>query len=181
MRRALLLLAVLIVPSSAFAQTQEARGSVAGIVGAGKTWDDESDIGSGAVAGARVDWRLFGGTRVEFAFDWLDHDRTGVFASTGRTSLFSGSLLQRFGTRSAQPYVLGGLTIAQHSGTTTFEDLARSTTTTDAGFHFGGGLAVRVGERFEVGPEARFYIISASDSASPAWANWIGARFGVRF
>jgi hypothetical protein len=181
-RRAFLVLAAVILSLSAgFAQAQDSRGSIAGIVGAGKTWDDESDIGSGLAVGGRVDWRLFGGTRAEFAFDTLDHDRSGVFASNGRSSLVSGSLLQRFGAGAAQPYVLGGLTATHHSGTTSFEDLARSTSTLDVGFHFGGGLAVRAGERFEIGPEARFYIISASDDAAPAWAYWIGARLGVRF
>jgi hypothetical protein len=165
----------------AFAQTAESRGSAAAIVGGGRTWDDEGQIGSGLAAGGRVDWRLIGNTRAEAAIEVLAHDRNDVFQAHGHTALASASIVQRFGRRAAQPYVLGGLTIAHHSGTTRFNDLAVVHTSTDSGYHFGGGLAVRVGQRFEIGPEARFYIINISNDSDPAWANWFGVRFGVRF
>jgi hypothetical protein len=40
---------------------------------------------------------------------------------------------------------------------------------------------VRLGRRFEIGPEARFYIMQVSNDSDPAWADWIGVRFGARF
>ena len=128
-------------------------------------------------------WRLFGNTRAEVALDFLGHDRSGgFFQANGHTLLTSASVTQRFGTGSVQPYLLGGLTIARHSGTTTFDtDIPRRHTSTDMGYHFGGGVAVRLRQRFEIGPEARFYIIQASSDSDPAWANWIGVRFGARF
>jgi hypothetical protein len=182
-RTLVLVIASLVTLAGAvFAQTPETRGSAAAIVGGGRTWDDESRIGSGLAAGGRVDWRLFGNTRAEAAFDFLRHERTGVFESKGHTLLTSASLVQRFGSGSAQPYLLGGLTVASHSGTNRFGDgptIPHSSL--DFGYHFGGGLAVRVGQRFEIGPEARFYIVQASSDSDPAWANWVGVRFGARF
>lgn len=183
MRAVLVIVASLVItPNVIFAQSQESRGSAAAIAGAGKTWDDEGQIGSGLAAGGRVDWRLFGNTRAEVAFDFLQHDRSGgFFQANGHTLLTSASLVQRFGSGTAQPYVLGGLTLAHHSGTTTFDSISRSHTSTDMGYSFGGGLAVRVGQRFEIGPEARFYIINAGNDSDPAWANWVGVRVGARF
>jgi hypothetical protein len=181
-RALFLLIASLVTLAGAVsAQTPETRGSAAAIVGGGRTWDDESQIGSGLAAGGRVDWRLFGNTRAEGAFDFLRHERTGVFESKGHTLLTSASLVQRFGSGSAQPYLLGGLTAASHSGTNRFGDRATVHSSMDFGYHFGGGLAVRLGQRFEIGPEARFYIIQASSDSDPAWANWVGVRFGARF
>jgi hypothetical protein len=68
-----------------------------------------------------------------------------------------------------------------HSGSTSFLDLRVEQDSADPGFHFGGGAAVRFAQRFELGPEARFYIIRAGQGADPAWAYWIGVRLGVGF
>ena len=173
---------VLVAPHNLFAQTRDTRGSIAAIAGAGRTWDDESQIGSGAAVGGRVDWRLIGNTRVEGAVELFGHDRNDVFQAHGHTVLASASLVQRFGAAAVQPYVLGGVTVAHHSGTTQLgTGPTRRHTSTDTGYHFGGGLAVRLGQRFEIGPEARFYILQADNDSDPAWADWFGVRFGVRF
>lgn len=66
-------------------------------------------------------------------------------------------------------------------GTTTFEGIGTERGSTSRGFHVGAGLAVRVGRRFEIGPEARFYFLEASSGSDPSLAYWIGGRFGVRF
>ena len=73
--------------------------------------------------------------------------------------------------------------LARHSGTFGFPELnlLASTKGTSAGLAFGGGVAVRAGTRFEVGPEARFLILSADTDSGPAFANWIGGRFAFRF
>ena len=97
--------------------------------------------------------------------------------------LFTAAVVQRFGTATLQPYALAGLTVARHSGTYGFlgDSKVSLAESTDLGYVFGGGLAVRIGGRFEVGPEARFYIFNADNDSSPAFASWIGARAGVRF
>jgi opacity protein-like surface antigen len=178
----LVLFPLLAVTPRAVAQTGPPRGAASGIVGVGRTWDDEGSIGRGIAAGGRVEWRLFGTTAIEGSFDVLTHDRdTGFFQSEGHSTLFGLSLLHRFGRSTVQPYILGGLDLVTHSGTTRFDDMATVRDSTDPGFHFGAGVAVRVGERVEIGPEGRFYIIRAGNSSDPAWANWIGARVGVRF
>jgi hypothetical protein len=158
-------------------------GTLAGTIGGGRTWDDEGQIGGGALVGLRAGRRLFGRTFAEVAVDYLRHDRTGRFSAEGYTVVLAGSLIQRFGRGNAQPYVLGSLTLARHRGTFGFPEdgLESSTTSTDGGFAFGGGVAVRVGRRFEVGPEARFLTMSSDDDASPAFAHWLGGRFAVRF
>jgi len=176
-----LVILALMTTTAAFGQTRESRGSAAAAVGRGRTWDDEGEIGSGVVAGGRIDWRIVGHTRAELALDSLGHDRSGIFAANGRTTLTSASIVQRFGAALAQPYALGGLTVAHHNGTTTFDNRTTSHSSTDLGYHFGGGVAVRVGAHVEIGPEVRFYIIQADQESSPAWASWAGVRFGVGF
>ena len=179
--RVLFLLLMLAMAPDLWAQTNVSRGRVGGILGAGKTWDDEGSLGNGIVVGGRFDWRLFGGMSVEGAAEVLTHERSGFFQAEGESVILSASILQRFGGMAWQPYVLGGLTLVRHSGTTQFDIFRSDRNSTDGGFHFGGGLAVQVGQRFEVGPEARFYIIHASNSSDPAWAYWIAGRFGIRF
>jgi opacity protein-like surface antigen len=171
------------VPSEvADAQASDTHRTASGVLGAGRTWDDESSLGTGPVIGGRVDWRVFGTTRVELSVDALLHDRKGgFFQADGRTAFIGASLLHRFGAERVQPYILGGLHLARHSGSTTFADLRVERDSTDFGYHFGGGLVVRAGERLEVGPEARFYMIQPGNDSDPALAYWIGARVGVRF
>jgi hypothetical protein len=157
--------------------------TVGGVVGGGKTWDDEGGIGTGLVAGARAGRRLFGNTFAEISLERLEHERTGRFVANGSTVLLTGAILQRFGHRAAQPYVLSGITLARHSGTSGFPELSIESRTkgTNAGVVFGGGLAVRAGTRFEIGPEARFLILDPESGSAPAFGNWIGARMAVRF
>jgi hypothetical protein len=183
MRRLIvLLLWLLAFPAISSAQTDEPRGSVAGIVGGGKTWEDEGSIGTGIAAGARVEWRLFGTTSIEGALDLLTHERdTGAFQADGDSMIAGVSLVQRFGRARVQPYVLGGVHLIRHDGTSRFGDMARVRQSTDSGVHFGGGFSVRVNDRVEIGPEARFFIIQAEEGSSPAWADWIGVRVGFRF
>ena len=184
--REMLVFTVIVAGFAAAASAQPAStgftSTVSATVGGGTTWDDEGRIGSGALVGVRGDRRLFGDTFVEAALDYLHHERTGNFEATGNTLFFSASLVQRFGRRAAQPYVFGGLTIARHSGRFGFPALGSfsDASSTDPGFAFGGGVAIRAG-RFEVGPEARFLILQADSDSSPAYADWIGARLGVRF
>jgi hypothetical protein len=177
--------AAALAPAAALAQDSAAasRGRVAGTLGAGRTWDDEGSLGRGVAVGGRVEWRLFGITAIEGALDVLTHDRPGAFfASDGTSTILSASLVHRFGAeRPVQGYVLEGLSFVRHTGTTRFEDRVTALSSFDPAFHFGGGLAVRIGERIEAGPEARFYLVRVGNDSDPAWATWIGARVGIRF
>jgi hypothetical protein len=173
---------VLLIATNLFAQSSPPRGGAAIVVGSSRTWDDEGSLGTGITAGARVDWALFENTRIEGAIEYYRHDRSGgFFESEGHGSITSASLLQRFGHGGAQPYVLAGIDLFHHDGTTRVGDLSTRRQSYDRGFHFGGGVAVRIGDRFEAGPEARFYIINAGNDSDPAWAYSIGGRIGVRF
>lgn len=175
-------LAFVALAAPAGAQTMESRGSAGAVLGGGRTWDDESNIGAGAVAGGRVDWRIFGQTSVEISADVLAHDRSGgFFEAEGRTVLLGASLVHRFGSASAQPYVLGGFDLVRHDGSTTFDGVRTERSSTDYGYHAGGGLAVRIGRRVEAGPEARLYMIQPEDGSAPAFAYWFGGRLAVRF
>jgi hypothetical protein len=176
---AILLVAAL--PSAALAQTTESRGVVSGMAGGGKTWDDEGQIGNGVAFGGHVEYRLFGTTGFELAIDRLPHTREGgFFESEGTTWLIQPTLLHRFGRARVQPYVLGGITMAKHEGTTVVGGISTNRKSTDFGYHFGGGFAVRAG-RVEVGPEVRFYVIQPDNDFDPAWAYWFGIKAGVRF
>ena len=176
--------ALLLLAGPAFAQGQPDFSSTAsGVVALGKTWDDEGQIGSGPLFGARIDRRLFGNTFVEASIDNLGHDRSGRFEANGHTTLFAASLIQRFGSTQAQPYVLGGLAIAHHTGTAGFPEIGvvNESTSTDPGFLFGGGIAFPLTRRVEIGPEGRFFILNADVGSSPAFEYWLGVRVGVRF
>jgi hypothetical protein len=175
-----ILLALTLTPSISLAQDR--RLTAAAVAGGGETWDDEGSIGTGILAGGSFAYRLFGTTQAEVAIDSLTHNRTtGFFQSRGRTTLLEGSLVHRFGRGTAQPYVLGGLSVVHHSATNDFGGLTALPTSTNWGWQFGGGLAVSVAKCFEVGPEARFYIFHVDDDADPFSAYWIGVKVGVRF
>jgi opacity protein-like surface antigen len=164
------------------AQTDRPKGRAAVVMGSGQTWDDEGSIGKGLNVGGRVDWRVLGNTSVEGAVELLSHERSGGFYEAEGTSvLLSASLVHRFGDWRAQPYVLEGLTLLHHSGETRFDNLRFEDSSTNPGFHFGGGLAVRVTDRFEIGPEVRFYMLRIDSDSEPAWASWFGVRAGLRF
>jgi len=186
MRRAMTAVTILLataVPIGAQSSRQAFDWSAAAVIGGGTTWDDEGQIGDGVLAGGRLDGRITGQTFWDVSVDYLRHHRTGGFNADGHTTLVTGTVVQRFGNARAQPYALGGITVARHSGTYGFlpdtkVGLAEST---DLGFVFGGGLAVRVGRQLEIGPEARFYILNADVDSSPAFASWLGGRIGVRF
>ena len=183
MRRVLWSVVILFTAAApAWAQPAAPRGSVAGLAGAGRTWDDEGSLGAGTVLGGRAEWRLFGNTGLEASLDTLSHDRRGgFFEAEGRTIFAGASLVPRFGRAAVQPYVLGGVHLASHSGSTRFDDLRVERDSTDFGYHFGGGVAIRFARRLEAGPEARFYMIQPESDSDPAMVYWVGVRFGVRF
>lgn len=177
-----LLLALIALPANLRAQSSESRGSLAAIFGAGRTWDDEGSLGTGPVGGGRVDWKMFGQTRIEASVDLMSHDRSGgFFEAEGRTTFIGASVVQRFGSTRVQPYILGGLHLVRHTGSTTFGGMRNDRESTDYGYHFGGGFAGRIGGRIEAGPEVRFYMIQPENDVDPALAYWIGGRVGIRF
>jgi hypothetical protein len=186
MKRILFTLALtLAIAPAAHAQTAAASPdwSAAAVAGAGRTWDDEGVIGDGAVVGGHVVRRIFGTTFVEGSLDLLHHERSDRFSAKGNTLFVSGAIVQRFGRGRAQPYILGGVTLARHRGTYGFlsDNKVSPAESTDTGFVYGGGMAVRTAGRFELGPEIRFFLLEADTDSSPAIGYWVGARFGVRF
>ena len=162
-------------------QAQESRGSVNAIGGFGKTWDDEGSLGKGWLIGGAVDRVIFGKTRIEFSAEVMTHDRSeGQFLSEGQTVVGGVSLVQRFGSGGAQPYVAGGLTLGHHSGTNTLAGERFPLSSTDAGFRGAFGVAFRAGQRMEISPEMRlngFFIDTDSD---PATILSLGIRLGWR-
>jgi hypothetical protein len=178
---AILLLTFFFVPAAAHAQsTTEPAWTAGGIVGFGKTWDDESQVGSGVLLGARVEGRLAGPLWLEGSLDWLRHDRDeGAFQADGHTSLLGAALRYRFGSGGSHGYVLGGPVLAFHSATNTFAGESRDIDSTDPGFSFGGGFAGRVGRRLEIGPEVRMTLLWAGDDSAPAAAIYGGVRIAV--
>ena len=175
-------LALVCLAAEAGAQPPDLRGTVSGIVGMERTWDDEGSLGTGPAIGGRIDWRIFKNTSLEASIDSLSHDRSGgFFEAEGRTTFTGVSLVQRFGSNTVNPYVLGGVHLASHSGSTTFDGIRTERDSTNFGYHFGGGIAFLATERVELGPEARFYLIQPDNDSDPALAYWIGVRVGVRF
>jgi hypothetical protein len=77
------LLVWLLFAGPAAAQAPESRVTFGAVAGAGQTWQDESSLGGGLLAGARIERRLFGNTRAELAGDLLT---TGEGAVSRRTA-----------------------------------------------------------------------------------------------
>ena len=174
-------LALLLVSSTAFAQGQESRGSVSAIGGFAKTLDDEGSLGRGWLIGGAFDRIVFGKTRAEVSLELLTHDRdAGYFLSKGQTVIGGLSLVRRFGTGGAQPYLFGGLTVGHHSGTNHFNGAPVKLSNTDAGLRFGFGVAIRAGERFEVSPEIRMNGFFVDNDSDPITLPSLGVRFGWR-
>jgi len=169
--------------SPAHAQAADApwRASVA--LGAGRTWDDEGSLGTGASAGAALERRLVGGTSAQVSVDALWHERGGgFFRASGRTALVAATLVQRFGRGAVQPYVLGGVVLARHVGHVQLDDGPRQPRrSVVGGVTFGGGLSIRPTSRIDVGPEVRFYALAPSNDIDPALAYALVARARYRF
>ena len=182
-RTLLIVLTVVLLAGAPAAQTiGDPRNTMAVVGGGGQTWDDEGSLGSGLVGGVRIERRLFGNTRAELAADLLTHDRdAGYFKANGRTTLLTLSLAQRFSRGAVQPYVMGGFLLASHSGSVTFDTFHSTRRSHDTGLAFGGGVAVRLRKRLEIGPEIRFLTIAPEMDIDPALAYWIGLRLAARF
>lgn len=175
-------LGLLLVSTTAFAQPRESRGSVSAIGGVAKTLDDEGSLGRGWLLGGAIDRVVFGKTRVELSLDVLTHDRdAGYFRSNGRTIVGGLSLLRRFGSGSAQPYLFGGVTVGHHSGTNEFNGSPVRLSNSDTGLRFGLGVAIRAGRRFEVSPELRMNGFFIDNDSDPATLPSFGIRVGWRY
>jgi hypothetical protein len=159
------------------------RWTYGGTVGAGRTWDDEGQIGSGLLAGGYAQWRWLSHTDLEASIDVLTHDRAGgYFEAHGHTVFLSGAVAQRFGGPAGHGYVFGGVTVAGHSGTAGFpaDNLLTQTRSTDRGYIFGGGMMFRASRRFEAGPMVRITLLAADSDSDPASAIAAGVRVGFR-
>ena len=178
MRIVIFCTAVLIsAAGTAAAQPAESRTSISGITGVAKTYDDEGSIGRGWLIGGSIERVLFGTTRLEGSLEWVTHSRdTGHFAAEGDTVIGGLSLVHRFGRRTVQPYVLGGVTVGHHSGKSSFDELRFTASSTDVGLRFGGGAAVMLNERFEVSPEFRMNGFFIENDSNP----WMIPSFGIR-
>ncbi len=172
------LLATVAVPAAAQTPSSESKWAIGGIGGLGQTWDDESSIGKGVLVGARVERRLVAGLVAEGGVDWLANKRTGDpgFQAEGHTTFLSGVLKYRWGNESGNGYVLGGLTLANHSRTSTFDNMSRDLSSTNSGVVFGGGGAFAAGRRWEIGPELRLTVLWVNDETSPAFVSYGGVR-----
>ena len=179
--RALLLVILLITPAIAQAQTHESLTTISGIGGFAKTLDDEGSLGRGWLAGASLERVIFGSTRAELSFEVMTHDRdTGFFLSNGKTWVGGVSLVHRFASGQAQPYLLGGFALGHHSGTNIFNGDAVPVSSTNGGFRIGAGVAFRAGSRLEISPEFRFNGFFIDDDSDPATLPSFGVRVGWR-
>lgn len=175
------LFCILVTFSASLAAAQPATWTAGGIGGFGKTWNDESQVGTGLLGGARLDGRLVGGLRLEGAVDWLRHNRDeGAFQSDGHTTFLTATVRYQFGDGATYGYILGGPAIAFHSGTNTFEGESRHVSGTSTGWTFGGGMAGPAGSRLEIGPEARFVMLASDDGSNTAFAIYGGIRIVLK-
>jgi hypothetical protein len=184
--RGLIVAAALLVLFGGTASAQgapSARWTLGATGGLGRTWDDEGQIGAGLLAGGFAQWRWLGRTHLELAIDLLRHNRTGgAFEAEGHTTFGSATIVQRFGGTRTHGYVLGGATLAAHSGTAGFprEGLVTASNSTNPGYFFGGGLMFSASRHLDVGPVVRLMVLTADSDSDPAFATTAGLRIAFR-
>jgi hypothetical protein len=165
------------------AQPSSSRWTLGGTGGAGRTWDDEGQIGGGLLAGGFARWRWLSRTDLEASLDLLTHNRTGgSFEAKGHTTFVTAAIVQRFGRDSVNGNLLVGVTLAAHSGTAGFprDQLVVETHSTHPGYIFGGGLMFRASRRVSVEPLVRLAMLTAKVDSDPWSAMMGGVRIGFR-
>lgn len=175
-------LVLLAVPAQAAAQTTGRFIAGAG-AGVARTWDDESELGTGLLTEARLGWTLTPKTQIEFDVTRLPYERSfesGV--ETEGRSIFTGLALKYdFTTGRVRPFVLAGYGINHHRGSRTHPPLGTAeTSSSDHGYVLGTGFVVNRG-RWEIGPEARVYMLAIEDDASAAMMLTGSIRASMRF
>ena len=165
---AALLLAVLTShPASAQSDPRFVAGAGAGV---GRTWDDESLLGAGMLTEGRVGWAFTPRTQIELAMTHVPYDRkfeSGV-ATSGRSIFSSLALKYDFTSGTVRPFILAGYGLNAHRGTRVSPPAGRhETSTVDHGYVLGTGFTVTRG-RWQIGPEARIYMLSIGSDASAA-------------
>lgn len=156
------------------------RWTFGGTAGFARTWDDEGSIGSGWLAGGYVNRRLSKHVDLEFAADVVKNDRDDAFQANGHTTYLSGELIRRFGSRSANFFLMGGGAIAIYNGSTGFADNSFRTerSSVNPGWIFGGGLSFRTGNDVEIAPIVRMTLMNIENDSDP-WSTFTaGVRIG---
>ena len=170
---------LLALASQAAAQpAADPRWTFGGTAGLARTWDDEGSIGSGWAAGGYVERRLSKNVGLEIAADFVKNDRSDAFQVDGRTTYLSAEIIRRFGSRTANFFVMGGGTLAFYEGTTGFADgsFHNEHSSTNPGWIFGGGLSFRTASDIEIAPIVRMTLMHIDNDSDP-WSSIIG---GVR-
>jgi hypothetical protein len=183
-RRIFVFLSVLamVQTTTAAAQTQTTpplwtAGATAGF---GQTWDDEGSLGRGLLLSGHVERRFTKGLSLECGVDWLAHDRgEGVFQADGHTTLLAAAVKYSWTSEAATSYVLGGLVMAHHTGTTRFEDEVRADRTMMPGVSVGGGVLFPASNGWRVGPEGRLLLLSPGNEEAPALGMYAGVRVSL--
>lgn len=171
-----------LVPAAAGAQGTSQFS--AGIdVGAAGTWGDESSLGKGLLAGARVGFDLTDRTALEAAVTRIAHQRTFWYshARVDGRSIVAGVAFRHDVTRGrTRPFVLAGLGMHDNARTWTDPEGQRSFSGRSLVRHVGGGVAFRRG-RWEHGPEARLYAVDVGEDGGPKIIMAAAYRVGARF
>lgn len=174
-------LAVL-TPDAAAAQTDSRFAAGIGL-GVARTWDDESLLGTGLLTEGRIGWAATPKTQIELAVTHLPYDRefeSGV-GTRGRSIFTSLSLKYDFTSGTVRPFILAGYGLNAHRGTRVSPSLGeRETSTLDHGYMLGTGFTVNRGP-WQVGPEARVYMMSIESDASAAMLLSGSLRASFRF
>ena len=172
-----------LLPAAAQAQTAS-RWSGGVDVGAARTWDDESFIGTGLLTGARIGFDLTDRTTAEVSVTGLPHHRRfeqSPVEVDGRSIVTGLTLKHDFRRAGLRPYVLAGYGVNQHSRTWIESDASsRSYSAWTHGYNAGLGFAVRR-SRWEHGVESRLYMLAIEEDTGAAVIITGAYRAGIRF
>ena len=167
---------LVLTPTDASAQQPLNRFTVAGTVGFGSFWSDESRVGQGPIFGGAVRFQPWTHWGFELDLRRYTHERRFehsdvVFAGEGVA--LTTSVAYYFRTSDVQPFIRGGIGILRfdrerrspiragpslstfpHDPFTVIGENVFRSKDTAVGLSLGGGVGVPLGERWSIRPEA---------------------------
>jgi hypothetical protein len=170
MRRALLIVAAICLPALA---DDFPRREIFGVVGIGKTYDDEGSLGSGINGGGGAGYRLsrrFGVEAEVNAFRTTREFASSLPSFAAHGAHVTGSGLVYFGRSKANPYLIFGAGLLHITNTMDFGGIARNQSADGLSVNIGFGLKIFVSRHLALRPEFRLY----TGGGSPA----VEAPFG---
>jgi opacity protein-like surface antigen len=156
---AALILALLSLASTA--RAQDGAIEAYGVIGGGRTYDDEGSVGNGIAGGGNVGFRFAQKAGVELDVNHFRHEREvagGALLFRGHGTYVTGNVLYHFSNSRVRPYVLGGLGLLHYTNQSrVLPDQQPDGSSSGFALNFGFGIKGFLAGGFVLRPEVRIY------------------------